>query len=88
MYAGRISITGGKAGAPSCQAPPAACTCTIPYSPVPVSLAGTYSTSGTTVTANVGTGGDPADYCVSGDTLKLRNHGSDGAPAIGDFVRQ
>jgi hypothetical protein len=88
MYAGRISIPGGKAGAPSCVATVGPCFCSIPFSPVPVSLAGTYTTSGATVTANVGTGGVPADYCVSGNTLKLRNHGTDVAPATGDFVRQ
>jgi hypothetical protein len=88
MYASRIKIIGGKPGTVTCEAANAACSCTIPFVPAPVSVQGTYSTSGTTATLNLGLGAVTADYCVSGDTLKMRAHDMTTVPGVGDFVRQ
>ena len=88
MYAGRIAIVGGKPGAPTCaSAADGTCACTIPFVAMPISGGGTYSKSGTVVTIDLGSGGEPVDYCATPSSLRLRSHGMDDAPGTGDYVR-
>jgi hypothetical protein len=90
-YAKRISFAGGMPSSGGCVASGTDCRCTVDFTPMPVEGPGSYSLSGTTLSAKVGDSMPTTfDYCASATKLQMRRQASPGLPASdpGSYVKR
>jgi hypothetical protein len=68
----RIAFVGAKTTGGACRESGGACSCPVTFEAVPVSGAGTYATSGTTLQLAIAGTSSTAQYCATTTTLKIQ----------------